>query len=139
MANVKNSQQEAVHVQVEDKDLVRAGKPFPEKVANPDPGKPGHHCIDLKGRYDPTWKTVLIHKTPQTPDRQSFLSENCERLGVKTGEWVDVPPEVARTLEDTVIDRITMQSVDNPDLAVMGQEVVVKSEPRFQYSVRDSA
>ena len=139
MAFVKKNQQEAVQVKVADKDLIRVGSQFPEKVANPDPGKTGHYCIDLKGRYDPTWKSVLIHKTPQTPDRQAFISENCEILGVRVGEWVDVPPEVAMTLEDTTIDRIMMQDVDNPDLAVMGQEVVVKSEPRFQYSVRDSA
>ena len=135
----KKSQQEAEQVKVEGKDLIRPGKPFPEMVANPEPGKSGHYCIDRKGRYNPKWKSVFIHKTPEVPDRQPFISEACESLGVLTDKWVDVPPEVARTLEDTTIDHIEMQESGNPDLAVFGKEVVVKTKPRFQFLVRESA
>ncbi len=139
MPYVKKNQQEAAQAKVEDKDLIRPGKPFPEKVANPEPGKPGHYCLDLKGRYNPKWKSVFIHKTPAVPDRQPFIGEDCEPYGVLTDKWVDVPPEIVRTLEDTTIDHIEMQAKANPDLAVIGQEVVVSTKPRFQYSVKDSA
>ena len=69
-------------------------------VLSKDPpcGDDGHHCRDLKGRYRPDWTQVLIEHTPESGGSVYCPDDIGDGWHVRTGEWVDCPPAVLRTL-----------------------------------------
>lgn len=112
------------------------GKPAPEGAKNPPPGAPGHRCLDPDGKYQPTWFSVHIDRGPTVPAQQYFAS-NGGGYRVRTGEWVDVPPEIVEVMRScTYIDTRTtvVNTTEGPKRQNQSVEV-----PRFSFSALPSA
>ena len=116
------------------------GKPLPEGVDNPPIGQVGHYCEDPQGNYQPSWMQLMIHKThDDMPERQYFRSGKAS-WRVKTGTWVDVPPEIITLLSNTVVEEIEMDlRTANPLSEDGGVQRVVNRIPRFSTSILPSA
>ncbi len=116
-----------------------AGVPLPEGFVNAEAGQPDHLCLDPKGRYQPTWSSVYISRSRETPERQYFLDEKAQPIHVRTDMWVDVPPSVVNALRTCRTARITRGSLSNEGLTSALAEVESAPLPRFQFSVIPSA
>lgn len=104
---------------------------------NPEPGENGHKCMMPDGRYNPEWKSILVSANAETPDRIYVQSRDGAKR-VKSGVWVDVPPEIADALVNAGHDQTITDNTK--ELGGPGQgETVVKRVQRFSVSVRDSA
>jgi hypothetical protein len=129
----------AIKVEEFEKSQIIGGQPLPEDFENPDPGKPGHKCVDIDGNYQPLWTALHIHRTSDdTPERQ-FFACGIRSWRVRTGVWVDVPPEIINILNLTVMSEIEMDITKANPLADRGVERVVREIPRFSTSVVPSA
>lgn len=111
-----------------------AGQSPPEGVENPPPGERGHRCIDLHGKYNPKWRSVYIEKTPMVGSVQYFP----ENYRVRTGMWVDVPPEIVRQLEGCVIE-VAEEDGGQYGIKPGSRSGRTRKVPRFQFSQRRSA
>jgi hypothetical protein len=129
----------AIKVEEFESSQIVAGQPIPDDIENPDPGRPGHYCLDIDGNYQPKWTCLHIHRTSNdTPERQFFACGK-RTWRVKTGQWVDVPPEIITILNLTVMQEIEMDITKANPIADRGVEKVVREIPRFSTSVMPSA
>jgi len=115
------------------------GKPIPDGIENPPPGKPGHYCVDPLGNYQPTWSSIHLHRTSQDMPERQFFACGRKTWRVKTGQWVDVPPEVVTILNLTVMQEIEMDMSKADPISDRGVETVVREIPRFSTSMMPSA
>lgn len=110
------------------------GYPPPKGAVNPPAGEPGHRCLDPKGNYRPDWFSVIIERTPTVSDTQYFSANNSAGgYRVRTGEWVDVPPEVVGILRGTTYEETETKVVPTPDGQAVNKRGV-RRVPRFQFS-----
>lgn len=115
------------------------GKALLPDHPNPPVGDPGHLCLDLQGRYQPDWLSLMIMETPNTQSHLPFNGPKRERWNVKVGVWVDVPPYVVQQLADLKYDDIKMDYKTDMGLSSDRVEVVKKTSLAFQFSYRPSA
>lgn len=118
------------------------GKKIPDGFENPPPGEPGHKCVDLAGRYQPDWSSIMLVKTHEYEhDPQPVICAG-EKYLVPRERWVDVPPEVMIGLDDAV----EIRHHSNFDAGkILGQEnpqpveKTTSKRRRFVYERRPSA
>ena len=128
---------------IQEKDLEKSqvvkGKPLPEDFVNPEPGEPGHKCLDPEGNYQPDWTCLHIHRVDDgTPNRQ-FFAAGSRTWRVRTGEWVDVPPDIIEILRGTTKTEIEMDITKANPISDRGVEKVIRKIPRFSTSQMSSA
>lgn len=115
------------------------GKPLPEDYDNIEIGKLGHLCLDPQGNYQPTWSSLMIHRTHDgIPERQYFCN-GTQSWRVKTGDWVDVPPEIISLLECTVQEEVEMDITKANPLMEDNVIRVTRKIPRFSTNILPSA
>lgn len=122
--------------ELQPEDLWVPGKPAPDDVKNPPAGDTGHRCVDPEGRYQPSWYSVHIDKTPTTPE-VLYLSSDKGGWRVRTGQWVDVPPDIVERLRGcSYTDEATdvVNTTEGPKRIVRRVDV-----PRFSLSFFPSA
>ena len=116
-----------------------AGGPLPDDFENPDPGQMGHKCVDIDGNYQPTWTCLHIHRTSDSMPERQFFACGVKTWRVRTGMWVDVPPEIINILNLTIMQEIEMDITKANPLADRGVVKTVREIPRFSTSVVPSA
>jgi hypothetical protein len=131
-----------------------SGKALPGEFKNPPAGTPYHRCLDPQGHYRPDWSCIKIHKTTETqadrvyahgalirgPHKVVTLANNY----VRTGVWVDVPPEVLAIIKGAVRETMDMVRVDGNgnDLGLTGPGFapsVTETRPQYHVEVVASA
>jgi hypothetical protein len=115
-------------------------QPLPEGFENPPPGEAGHKCTDLKKRYRPDWVCIYIDNTHgvagRLPINRTGKDGKPVLWNVRTGMWVDVPRDIYENLASIKYDEVEYDpNATNPLYKDRG-EVVRKTRPRFQISVR---
>jgi len=116
-------------------------QPLPKDFKNPPPGEKGHKCVDLKGRYRPDWVSMYIDNTHGVAGRIPVVTEGRGKgrpvtWHVKTGMWVDVPRDIYDNLAEIKYEEVVYDDMAiNPLMKDRG-ELVRRTVPRFQISVR---
>jgi len=110
---------------------------LPEGFVNPPCGDRGHLCLDPRGRYQPEWYALKIHKNDNMPQRQYF-NANGKGWYVQVGVWVDVPPVILTVLKYTEQQVLSMDVSKTNFVSERGVPLVVDVVPRFSYSTISS-
>lgn len=129
----------AIKVEEFEKSQIIGGKPLPDDFENPDAGQVGHKCIDIDGNYQPTWTSLHIHRTSDSMPERQYFACGSRSWRVRTGLWVDVPPEIITILSLTVMQEIEMDITKANPIADRGVVKTVREIPRFSTSVVPSA
>jgi len=116
------------------------GQPLPEGFENAPIGAPrGHYCLDTRGRYQPDWYALKLHKTSDNMPHRQYFNMNGKGWYVEVGVWVDVPPQIVTILGYTEQQVISMDVTSQALMSERGATKVVDVVPRFSYTFVPSA